>query len=67
METKVPVVSEADYRLLRAEEVANVLALGRATVYTMMASGQLPTVRVGRAVRVPSHQLRKWIDEQAKR
>ena len=65
MESKVPAISEQDYRLLRADAVADLLALGRATVYNMMASGELPTIRVGRSVRVPAHRLREWIDENA--
>lgn len=43
--------------LLRADEVARRLSLGRATVYLMMASGELPTFRKGLAVRVPARAL----------
>lgn len=65
MDSKVSSVSEVDYRLLRAEEVAKILALGRATVYSLMASGELPTFRCGRSVRVPNHRLRDWIESRA--
>lgn len=51
--------------LLRAREVANSTALGLSTVYLMMASGQLPTVRMGRAVRVPVAALNRWIDSRS--
>ena len=47
--------------LLRAEEVAEALGLGRSKVYELMASGELPTVRIGRAVRVPAEALRDWV------
>jgi excisionase family DNA binding protein len=50
--------------LLKADEVARRLSLGRATVYLMMASGELPTLRKGRAVRVPARALEQWIEEQ---
>ena len=50
--------------LLRATEVAALLGLGRSTVFALMASGQLPTVRVGRAVRVPRAGLERWISQQ---
>jgi excisionase family DNA binding protein len=50
--------------LLKADEVARRLALGRATVYLMMASGELPTLRKGRAVRVPSRALEQWIENR---
>jgi excisionase family DNA binding protein len=49
--------------LLRAEEVAELLGLGRTKVYEMMASAQLPVVRIGTAVRVPRQKLIEWIDE----
>jgi excisionase family DNA binding protein len=52
--------------LLRAREVANTTALGLSTVYLMMASGELPTVRMGRAVRVPAAALREWIGNRSR-
>jgi excisionase family DNA binding protein len=52
--------------LLRADEVARRLSLGRATVYLMMASGELPTLRKGRAVRVPLKALTEWVERQTK-
>jgi excisionase family DNA binding protein len=54
----------SEHLLLRADEVARRLSLGRATVYLMMASGELPTLRKGRAVRVPARALEQWIKEQ---
>ena len=50
--------------LLRAEDVQQALGLCRSKVYEMMASGELPTVRVGRAVRVPADRLRLWISSK---
>lgn len=50
--------------LLKAAEVADRLSIGRATAYEMMASGTLPIIRIGRAVRVPARALEAWIDEQ---
>jgi excisionase family DNA binding protein len=50
--------------LLRATEVAAVLGVGRATAYELMASGELPTVRIGRAVRVPRAELERWVRRQ---
>jgi excisionase family DNA binding protein len=55
--------------LLKADEVARRLSLGRATVYLMMASGELPTFRRGRAVRVPArtHRMDREADVGRKR
>jgi excisionase family DNA binding protein len=50
--------------LLKADEVARRLSLGRATVYLMMASGELPILRKGRAVRVPARALEQWIERK---
>ena len=47
--------------LLRAAEVAAALGCSRAKTYDLMASGVLPTVRFGRAVRVPARALEEWI------
>lgn len=51
--------------LLKADEVAHVLNLGRSKVYEMMASGELPTLRIGRAVRVSSAELQQWVRKQS--
>ena len=50
--------------LLRAEEAAKLLSLGRTTVFALMASGDLPCVRVGRAVRVPRVAVERWVRER---
>lgn len=47
--------------LLRAEEAARMLGLGRSKVFQMLAAGELPVVRIGRCVRIPRDELREWI------
>jgi len=47
--------------LMRAEEVARVLGLGRSKVYELMQSGALPVVRIGRSVRVARVALEEWV------
>lgn len=51
-------------RLLRADEVSRALGVGRSKTYEMMAAGTLPTVRIGRAIRVPSDALDEWVQRQ---
>jgi excisionase family DNA binding protein len=53
-----------DSILLRPEEVREALGLSRTVVYGMIASGELPVVRVGRAVRVPREGLERWVRER---
>ena len=53
--------------LLKVAEVARKLSLGKATVYQMIASGELPRFRKGKAVRVPVHALEEWLDAKIRR
>lgn len=50
--------------LLRVEEVAQLLRLGRTRTFQMIAAGELPVVRIGRAVRVPRVALEQWIADR---
>jgi excisionase family DNA binding protein len=52
---------ELETQLLRAEQVARVLGIGRWKVFEMVARGELPVVRIGRLVRVPRPALARWI------
>jgi excisionase family DNA binding protein len=49
-------------RLLTVDDVAEVLRLSSRTIRRMIASGQLPVIRVGRAVRVHPSALIKLMD-----
>jgi len=49
--------------LLRIEEAAKVLRLSRAKAYSMAQRGELPVVRIGRAVRVPAAALQRWVQQ----
>ncbi len=55
-----------DRLLLRPDEAAEVLGVGRSKIYALLASGEVPAVRVGRSVRVPVEALRRWVDRQAR-
>jgi excisionase family DNA binding protein len=50
--------------LLRVEEVAQLLGLGRTRTFQMVSAGQLPVVRIGRFVRIPRAALEEWIAER---
>lgn len=53
--------------LLRPDEAAEVLGLSRAMVYRLLKVGELPCVRLGRAVRVPVDRLHEWVRSKAER
>ena len=47
--------------LLRVPEAAEALALSRAKVYQMLASGQLKSVKIGAATRIPIGALQRLV------
>ena len=47
--------------LLRVDEAATYLAIGRTTLYELIGRGELPTVHIGRSVRVPTAAIKQWI------
>jgi excisionase family DNA binding protein len=57
-------VSDDGVWLLRAGEVARLLGIGKTKTNEMLASGELPVVRIGRAVRVPRDLLQAWVQER---
>ena len=51
-------------RLLTVSEVADRLALSRASVYRKVHAGEIPAVRLGgdgNSLRVPERELREWL------
>lgn len=48
--------------LLRVSEAASLLGLGRTTLYELMKSGEIKTVRIGRAVRIPLRVVRDYAE-----
>lgn len=50
--------------LVRVEEAARILSLSRSTIYEMMDSGELPSVRWGAARRISVAALRAWVERQ---
>ena len=50
--------------LLKPMEAAKAIGLGRSKIYNLIASGVIPSVRIGKSVRVPVEDLRAWIKKQ---
>ena len=51
-----------DGELLWPAEAQGILKLSRATIYRLIASGVLPSVRVGRSVRIVRSGLESYLD-----
>jgi len=50
--------------LLRPSEAAEALGLGKSKTYQLINDGTLPSVRIGKSVRIPNAALKKWIESQ---
>jgi excisionase family DNA binding protein len=50
------------YRLLRAQEVAQILQISKSFVYAMIERGEIPSVHLGRSRRVRFEDLQRFIE-----
>jgi len=50
--------------LLKPLEAAQILGIGRSLIYELIARREIPSIRIGRCIRVPSDSLQSWIREQ---
>lgn len=47
--------------LIPVEEAARRLAIGRTVAYSLIRSGELPSVKIGRSRRVPVSTLQEYV------
>ena len=52
-------------QLLKSEEIAHILHVSRSFAYLLMKRGDIPTVRIGTAVRVRPQDLEQYITNMA--
>jgi excisionase family DNA binding protein len=57
-------IDKVEAVLLRPKEVSLLLNIGRTLTFELLARGELPVVRIGRAVRVPRLELERWVRER---
>jgi excisionase family DNA binding protein len=50
--------------LLTLEEAAGILSLSPRTLSRLLRDGEIPTVRIGRLVRVRTSDLHAWVERQ---
>jgi excisionase family DNA binding protein len=53
-----------DRLLYRPAEVGELIGVSRARAYELIASGMIPSIRIGSSIRVPADALRAWINQQ---
>lgn len=46
---------------VRVAEAARMLDIGRSKAYELIRTGELPSIRVGKTVRVPVDALEAWV------
>jgi excisionase family DNA binding protein len=59
---KVTSATYAD-ELLTVEQVQELLKVGRTFAYSLIRSGELPSYRVGRLVRVRRRDMERWLED----
>lgn len=50
--------------LLTVEEAARYLGIGRTLAWRLIQERELPSLRIGRCVRVPLRDLEAWVEER---
>lgn len=50
--------------LLSVREAATAMGICEKTLWTLTQQGEIPVIRIGRAVRYPVDGLREWIQKQ---
>jgi excisionase family DNA binding protein len=50
--------------LLKPSDLINLLQLSRAQVYLLLASGEIPNIRIGRLRRIPRQSLDEWLSRR---
>lgn len=57
-------MDEHRHEYLKVPEVAEMLQIARSRAYELVGSGKIPSVRIGRSVRVSRRELDRWLEEQ---
>ena len=53
-----------DQLMLTVSEAAKLCSLGRTAAYELVRARVWPSVRVGRGIRIPAEELRRWVEAQ---
>lgn len=56
--------SMAERILYRPAEMADAIGVSRARGYELIASGVIPSIKIGTSIRVPVDELRLWVKSQ---
>jgi excisionase family DNA binding protein len=51
--------------LLTVSEAADLLGIGRNLAYELVRTGRIPSIRLGRVIRIPRFGLEQWVAQEA--
>lgn len=61
-----PTIDQGQFRLLLSvREAATAMGICEKTLWTLTQTGEIPVIRIGRAVRYPVDGLREWIQKKS--
>jgi excisionase family DNA binding protein len=49
---------------LTLREMQEILGIGKTKAYELVAMGDIPSVRIGRSIRISRNELERWLQEQ---
>ena len=53
-----------DKILLKPSEAAQILGIGRSLIYELIARKEIPSLRLGKCIRIPSESLQRSLKEK---
>lgn len=57
-------MDKRQHEYLKVPEVAEVLRIARSRAYELVGSGEIPSIKIGRSVRVSRRELDRWLEGQ---
>jgi excisionase family DNA binding protein len=55
---------DEQHEYLKVPEVARIIRVARSRAYELVAEGEIPSIRIGRSVKVSRRDLERWLEEQ---
>jgi len=59
-------VNIANKEYITVNELTEWLGIGKTKAYDLVQRGELPSVRIGRAIRIPTQGVREWLNDGSK-
>ncbi|MCP3686539.1 MAG: helix-turn-helix domain-containing protein [bacterium] len=50
--------------LIKPLEAAKMLSIGKTTIYELLSEGTIPSIHIGRSIRIPKKALEEWIEKE---